>query len=310
MKRHGQAPFRGGWSGGASCVWRETPLWPDRRSGPSHGSNIARAGTQHPRFRQMLSLGRHSGSLEGAGSSDRLGIDRRTERLVRHVGSPRPHPRRGFSPREHHALQLVNDQDQLRVIGGDETLLVAFPERHNGCRSFCRWSLKQRPTMATTEEDCEQTDCSNAWPSVGNMRVLLSSWGGMRREAEYRKLVSRLIEAGNTGNSYCLQVRQQAKRCTDADAALRLSGWNVDFTFILVFWISQEDQGGHANWRGGATMSSANRQDVRRRQIRRLREATSPCPWHSPSSSHPSSQSGPPASAFLSRPSLSTCLSL
>ena len=97
---------------------------------------------QRPRFRQMLSLDHHRSSPEGAGGSKRLGIDCRTERLVRHVVSPRPHPEREFNSRGHHAFELVNDQDQLRVIGGDETLLIALPQRHDGWRSLCRWSLK------------------------------------------------------------------------------------------------------------------------------------------------------------------------
>jgi len=50
---------------------------------------------------------------------------------------------------------------------------------------------------------------------------------------------------------------------------LRLSGWNVDFTIILSIWTSEEDQGCLANWRGGATLSSARRQDVRSRQVQR-----------------------------------------
>jgi len=48
---------------------------------------------------------------------------------------------------------------------------------------------------------------------------------------------------------------------------LRLSSWNVDFTIILSFWTSQEDQGCLANWRRGAMLSSASRQDVGSRQI-------------------------------------------
>jgi hypothetical protein len=49
-----------------------------------------------------------------------------------------------------------------------------------------------------------------------------------------------------------------------------LSGWKIDFTIILSFSTSEEAQGYLASWRGGATLSSASRQDVGRRQIQRL----------------------------------------
>ncbi len=51
---------------------------------------------------------------------------------------------------------------------------------------------------------------------------------------------------------------------------LWLSGWNIDFTIILSFRTSEENQGCLANWRRGATPSSASRQDVGRCQIQRL----------------------------------------
>ena len=137
---------------------------------------------QRPRFRQMLSFGHHCGSPEGAGGAERVGIDRRTERLAQHVVSPRPHPGWGFSSRGHHALELVDDQDQLRGIGGDETLLIVRPQRHDGWWSLCRWSLKQRHTMATTEEDREQADC----PTHGHLSATYAwpytAWGEMKRE--------------------------------------------------------------------------------------------------------------------------------
>ncbi len=111
------------------------------------GPIVARISCEHALvqrtcFRQMLSLDHHRSSPEGAGGSERLGIDRRTERLARHMVSPGPHPGRGFSSRWYHALELVNDQDQLRGIGGDETLLIALPQRHDGWWSLFRWSLK------------------------------------------------------------------------------------------------------------------------------------------------------------------------
>ena len=42
----------------------------------------AHALVERPRFCQMLSLGYHRGSPEGAGGSERLGIDCRTERWL------------------------------------------------------------------------------------------------------------------------------------------------------------------------------------------------------------------------------------
>lgn len=122
---------------------------------------------QRPRFRQLRSLDHHCRSPEGAGGSERLGIDRRTERLAHHVVSPGPHPGWGFGSCEPHALELVNEQDQLGGIGGDETLLIALPQRHDGWGSLCRGSLKERDTMATTEEDGEQTD----GPTHGHLSV-------------------------------------------------------------------------------------------------------------------------------------------
>lgn len=122
---------------------------------------------QRPRFRQLLRLDHHRSSPEGAGGAERVGIDRRMERLAHHVVSPHPHPGRGYSSRGHHTLELVDDQDQLRGIGSDETLLIAFPQRHDGWRSLCRWSLKPRHTMATTEEEEEQTD----GPTHGHLSV-------------------------------------------------------------------------------------------------------------------------------------------
>jgi hypothetical protein len=51
---------------------------------------------------------------------------------------------------------------------------------------------------------------------------------------------------------------------------LRLSGWNIHFTIIRSFWTSVEGHGCLTNWRSEATLSSASRQDVGRRQIQRL----------------------------------------
>jgi hypothetical protein len=78
-------------------------------------------------------------------------------------------------------LEPVNDRDHLRGIGGDETQLIALPQRHDEYRSLCRWSLKQRHTVATTEKDCEQTDCSAHGHRSVNLCVLLQACGEVRR---------------------------------------------------------------------------------------------------------------------------------
>ena len=65
---------------------------------------------QRLRFSQMLGLGRHRSSPEGADGSKSLRVDRCTERLVRHMVSPRLHPRRGFSPLRHDAFELFDEQ--------------------------------------------------------------------------------------------------------------------------------------------------------------------------------------------------------
>jgi len=70
--------------------------------------------------------------------------------------------------------------------------------------------------------------------------------------------------------STVLQARQQAECCETRMKRLQLSGWDVDSTIILSLWTSQEDQGCLANWRGGATSSSASRQNAGRRHIQRL----------------------------------------
>ena len=123
---------------------------------------------QRPRFRQMLSFGHHCGSPEGAGGAERVGINRRTERLAQHMVSPRPHPGRGFSSREHHALELVDDQDQLRGIGGDETLLVARPQRHDGWRRLCLGRSSRDTTWQPPRRKHEQTD----GPTHGHLSVI------------------------------------------------------------------------------------------------------------------------------------------
>src|SRR5262249_43708369 len=105
----------------------------------------------------MFGFGHYSGSPEGAGDAESLRIDRRTDRLGRNMRSPPPHPGRGLSSHEHDTLELVNDGGERRRIGGDETLLITLPQRHNGWWSLCRGSLKDRNTMASTEENSEQT---------------------------------------------------------------------------------------------------------------------------------------------------------
>src|SRR5437899_546573 len=61
-----------------------------------------------PRFRRLLSLNHHCCSSECAGSSERLGIDRRADRLALYVIAPCLHPRRRFSSRRHHTFKLFN----------------------------------------------------------------------------------------------------------------------------------------------------------------------------------------------------------
>ena len=91
-------------------------------------ARISRAHTliQRLRFSQMLGLGHHRSSPEAAGGSKSLRIDRCTERLVRHLVSPCPHPGRRFSSLRYDALELFDDQKQLRGIGGSETMLIAL----------------------------------------------------------------------------------------------------------------------------------------------------------------------------------------
>lgn len=48
-----------------------------------------------------------------------------TERLAHHMMSPSPHQGRRFSLSGHDALELVDDQNEIRGIGGDGTLLLA-----------------------------------------------------------------------------------------------------------------------------------------------------------------------------------------
>ena len=78
-------------------------------------------------------------------------------------------------------------------------------------------------------------------------------------------------EAGNTGSFYGVadQPVGRALRMKMLIQRLRLSSWYVDFTIILVFWTSDENQGCQASWRGGATLGSASRQDVRSCQVQR-----------------------------------------
>ena len=45
------------------------------------------------------------------------------ERLAHHMMSPSPHPGRRLKLSEHDALELVNDQNNIRGIGSDGTLL-------------------------------------------------------------------------------------------------------------------------------------------------------------------------------------------
>ena len=92
-------------------------------------ARISRAHTliPHLRFSQMLGLGHHRSSPEGAGGSKSLRIDRCTEWLVRHMVSPCLHPGRRFSSLRHHVLELFDDQKQLPGIGGSETMLIALP---------------------------------------------------------------------------------------------------------------------------------------------------------------------------------------
>ncbi len=98
----------------------------------------------------MLGLGHHCSSPEGAGGSKSLGVDRCTERLVRHMVSSRLHPGRGFSSLSHDAFELFDDQAQLLVIGGNKAMLISVPQWHDGERSLCHYSLQQRYTVATT----------------------------------------------------------------------------------------------------------------------------------------------------------------
>lgn len=67
-----------------------------------------------------------------------------------------------------------------------------------------------------------------------------------------------------------MQAGQQAERCGGADETPQLSSWNIDFAIILSLWTSPEDHGCQKNWRGGATLSSASRQNVWCRQVPRL----------------------------------------
>ena len=45
----------------------------------------------------------------------------------------------------------------IALIGHEHS--TTSSARHDGWRNLCRWSLKQRQAMATTEEDCAQTNC-------------------------------------------------------------------------------------------------------------------------------------------------------
>jgi hypothetical protein len=82
---------------------------------------------ERPSFRHKFGLGHHPGSPESTGSSESLGIDRRTARLVRHVMSPCLHSEWRFSSLRHDTLEPFNDQDQLRGIGGSEAMLITLP---------------------------------------------------------------------------------------------------------------------------------------------------------------------------------------
>jgi len=54
------------------------------------------------------------------------------ERLAHYMMSPRPHPEQKFSLSGHDALELIDDQNKIRGIGGDGTLLIACPQWHDG----------------------------------------------------------------------------------------------------------------------------------------------------------------------------------
>ncbi len=41
----------------------------------------------------------------------------------------------------HDALELFNDQDQFSGIGGNETMLIALPKRHDRWQNVCCCSL-------------------------------------------------------------------------------------------------------------------------------------------------------------------------
>src|SRR5262245_25666832 len=133
---------------------------------------------QCPRFLQMFCLNHHRAGLEGAGGAARPWINCRTERLARHVIAPHLHPRWGCRTNGHDTFKLINDQDQLPGVGGNETALIAFPQRHDRRESRSRCPLKERPTLAPTEEDYEQTD----HPAHGHLsETCACSYGGGER---------------------------------------------------------------------------------------------------------------------------------
>lgn len=58
-------------------------------------------------------------------------IDGGTERLPHDVQVPGPQPRGWLWAREHHMLELFDELQQRSWLVRLETLLIAFPQRHD-----------------------------------------------------------------------------------------------------------------------------------------------------------------------------------
>ena len=85
-----------------------------------------------------------------------------------------------------------------------ETLLIVRPQQHDVWRSRCCWSLKQRHTMATTEEDCEQTD----GPTHGSLSVK-PGCSYMVRKRDERKMNAEMMRQILKSRLAWLQVRSK-----------------------------------------------------------------------------------------------------
>jgi hypothetical protein len=117
------------------------------------------AGDHVPVERQRLGntglLSHHLCRSDRAGNAEGLRIDGGTKRLPHDLWPPELHPCRRLRPCQSDAFQLVDQLEQRGRIGRDETLLVAFPQGHDGGRRQPSPSVKGRHPVATGEEQCE-----------------------------------------------------------------------------------------------------------------------------------------------------------